>query len=400
MQAVETFPPITGEIYKVSEISQLVKQQIEEQFPLVWITGEISNFAAPSSGHWYFSLKDEAAQIKCACFQAKRLGDVAFGNGQQVIVQGYLSLYTPRGEFQLIVQKMTPAGAGVLALRFEALKQKLAAEGLFESTHKKPLPESIYNIAVITSPTGAAIQDVLTTLTKRFPLVSVTVYPVAVQGEGASREIAKALMAADQHHHDVILLVRGGGSLEDLWSFNEEVVARAIYACETVVVSGVGHEVDFSIADFVADHRAATPTAAAALVTPQKEELLHRLKLYAQRLQRGIEQRFQSYHQTLDRYQIGLKDPAHTIAAGQAKVALLQNKLGNIMAQRLQQYLLRLSKAEQKLIGLDPLAVLSRGYALVQDQDGHIISKAQECPHPATLTLRFQDGERLVETVR
>ena len=251
-------------VYSVSELNQTIRGLLESEFPLIWVEGEISNLAQPSSGHMYFSLKDESAQVRCAMFRGRnQFLRFTPENGQKVVIRARVSLYEARGEFQLIAEHMEDAGAGALQRAFEELKARLAAEGLFDESLKQDIPELPTRIGVITSPTGAAIRDVLSVLQRRFPAIPVLVYPVPVQGDGAAEKIVATLQLASKRKDcDVLLLVRGGGSLEDLWSFNEEIVARAIVASEIPVVCGVGHEVDFTIADFAADVRAPTPSAA------------------------------------------------------------------------------------------------------------------------------------------
>jgi exodeoxyribonuclease VII large subunit len=266
----------------ISQLNRQAKRLLEGNFPSVWVEGEIASLAQPSSGHWYFSLKDNSAQVRCAMFRASN-SRLRFQveAGQQVMARAKLSLYEARGDYQLIVEHMEPAGDGALAKAFEALKNKLQQEGLFAPENKKLLPTISRHIAVITSPTGAAIHDILTVLSRRFPATKVTIIPTAVQGKTAATEIASALNKANElaaedkrFDFDVTLCGRGGGSMEDLWAFNEEVVARAIYNSDLPVISAVGHEVDFTIADFVADERAATPSAAAELLSPDSSEMM------------------------------------------------------------------------------------------------------------------------------
>ena len=274
------------EVFSVARLNREARAILEGHFPLIWVEGELSNLARPSSGHLYFSLKDEQAQVRCAMFKPRnQLLGFKPDNGMQVLARARVSLYEGRGEFQLIIEHMEEAGDGALRRAFEQLKSKLAAEGLFDAAHKKPLPVLPRRIGVVTSPTGAAIRDILSVLKRRFPAIPVLVYPVPVQGQGAAEKIAGAIRLAAQHGEcDVLIISRGGGSLEDLWAFNEEVVARAIYDCALPVVSGVGHEIDFTIADFVADHRAATPSAAAEMVSPDQADWLQQLRGFELRL--------------------------------------------------------------------------------------------------------------------
>src|SRR5262245_24425697 len=253
------------DIYTVSRLNREARGLLEAGLPSLWITGELSNLSRPASGHWYFTLKDEDAQVRCAMFRSRNLAvRVAPRDGLQVLLRARVGLYEARGEFQLVVDHLEEAGEGELRRRFEALKLKLAAEGLFDAGRKRPLPRFPRRIGVVTSPTGAALRDVLQVLGRRFPAVPVLLYPVPVQGAGAAREISAMLQVADRRRDvDVLLLVRGGGSLEDLWAFNDESLARAIAGMGLPVICGIGHEVDFTIADFVADLRAPTPSAAA-----------------------------------------------------------------------------------------------------------------------------------------
>lgn len=285
----------------ISQLNQMVKELLESNLPPLWVEGEISNFARPASGHMYFSLKDEGCQVRTVMFRNRNmLLDFKPENGSHVLAKVRIGFYEARGEFQLIVDRMEEVGDGQLQQKFERLKQKLAAEGLFDEHIKQELPELPERVGIITSATGAAIRDVLSVLHRRFPAIPVAVYPVPVQGETAASEIAKTIqLVSDQQYCDVLLLVRGGGSLEDLWSFNEEIVARAIYDCEIPIVSGVGHETDITIADFAADVRAPTPSAAAELVTPDQYSYLQSFDYYAERLQQLMQQRIDQQGQKL-----------------------------------------------------------------------------------------------------
>ena len=273
------------QVYTVSELNRLARQLLEQDLPRMWVSGEISNLARPASGHLYFSLKDERAQIRCALFRgASRGGSFMPANGMQVLARGRVSLYEPRGDYQLIVDHLEPAGEGLLRRRLEELKQKLAAAGLFDAARKRPLPALPGAIGVITSPSGAAVRDILHILKRRFPAIPVIIYPVQVQGEQAKFDIVKAFeTAARRAECEVLILARGGGSLEDLWAFNEEIVAQAIADSPIPVISGVGHEIDFTIADLVADVRAPTPSGAAELVVPDSRDWLRHLQALERR---------------------------------------------------------------------------------------------------------------------
>ena len=288
-------------IYSVSQLNQSVRLMLENQLGAVWLTGEISNFSQPVSGHWYLSLKDENAQVRCAMFRMKNMR-VSFRptNGMQVLVRANVSLYEPRGDYQLIIESMHLAGEGLLMQQFEALKLKLAAEGLFAQHLKKNLPHFSKAVGIITSKTGAALQDILHILQRRDPSLKIIIYPTAVQGKDAATEIAQMIELANQRQEvDVLIVGRGGGSLEDLWCFNEEMVARAIFHSHLPVISAVGHETDVTIADFVADVRAPTPSAAAELVSRNQTELLQQLQYRRQRLEIALDRLFAEKQQKL-----------------------------------------------------------------------------------------------------
>src|SRR3990172_11056784 len=274
------------DIYSISRLNHEVRGMLEADFPMIWVEGEISNIARPSSGHLYFSLKDETAQVRCAMFRTRsRHIGLNPDNGMQVLARARVSLYEPRGDFQLIVEQMEETGDGALRRAFELLKQRLSAEGLFDPAHKIPLPALPRQIGIITSPSGAAIRDILHVLKRRFPALPVLIYSIPVQGASAAPEIARMInLAAQRNECDVLILARGGGSLEDLWAFNEEMVARAIYHCPIPIITGIGHEIDFTIADFAADVRAPTPSAAAELVSPDRAQMLHVVKNVEARL--------------------------------------------------------------------------------------------------------------------
>ncbi len=290
------------EIFTVSRLNSEVRGLLEESFAYVWVEGEISNFAAPASGHWYFSLKDASAQVRCAMFKGnqRRLGFTP-KDGAHVLIKARVSLYENRGEYQLIAEFMEERGEGKLRRAFDALKKKLEAAGLFSEENKKPLPEFPRCIGVVTSPTGAAIRDILHVLKRRYPCAPVIIYPTLVQGSTAAPAIVKALQTANQRNEcDVLILARGGGSLEDLWPFNEEIVAQAIFQSELPIISGVGHEVDFTIADFVADMRAPTPSAAAEILTPDQAELMQLFAQQRQQLTRATIGKFSAIKQQLE----------------------------------------------------------------------------------------------------
>lgn len=424
-------------VLRVQDLARLTRQLIETSLPLLWVKGEISNLICASSGHWYFSLKDEAAQVRCAMFRARNQSiNWQPRNGAQVEVLALPTLYEARGDFQLTVEQMRPAGLGALFEAFERLKRQLDAEGLFDAARKRPLPAFPRRIGVITSPQAAALRDVLTTLRQRMPSVPVILYPTPVQGEGAAAKIAAALDNASLRAEcSVLILCRGGGSIEDLWAFNEEVVARAIAACRLPVISGVGHETDFTIADFVADVRAATPTAAAQQAAPERTALQQRLRQTEQRLARAQLGQLQRAMQQLDYAQRRLIHPAQRarqqtqhlnqlrqrlLAAARHQLlrqnwrwqqaqqrlsaarpalsvwlerqAQLTVRLRDALPRQLQQRSAQLDARAQHLIYLNPQQVLARGYSLVEDSQGRLVSDAQQLTAGDTLRLRLARG--------
>ncbi|MEE8059344.1 MAG: exodeoxyribonuclease VII large subunit [Pseudomonadales bacterium] len=434
----------------ISQLNRQAKQLLEGNFPSVWVEGEISNLALPSSGHWYFSLKDSQAQVRCAMFRNSN-ARLRFQPevGQQVMVRAKLSLYEARGDYQLIVEHMEPAGDGALARAFEELKNTLQQEGLFDPDNKQKLPALPQHIAVVTSPTGAVIHDILTVLARRFADIPVTIFPTAVQGQGAAQTIAAAIDSANQlategsYNFDVILTGRGGGSMEDLWAFNEEVVARAIYNSHLPVVSAVGHEVDFTIADFVADVRAPTPSAAAELLSPDSRELLQTFNGFEQRLSRQILLQLETQKQQLDWFQSRLRHPGsrlleHSQRLDELELRLInssrsyrqQQQLGiDLLSARLQQqtplhlieqlklkssnYYQRLEQQIQRqlerlqqrlkntmrlLDTVSPLATLNRGYAIVTSAADQVVNDASAVNIGQKITTRLANG-RLDSTI-
>ena len=431
------------EVFTVASLNREARQLIENNFGVIWVEGEISNLARPSSGHLYWSLKDDSAQVRCAMFrQANRSLAFSPENGQQVLARGRVSLYEARGEFQLILDYIEQVGEGLLRRRFEELKRKLAAEGLFAAERKKPLPTLPQRIGVITSPSGAAVRDVVTVLRRRFPAVAVLIYPTAVQGERAAAEIARTLELADRRGDcDLLILTRGGGSLEDLWSFNEEVVARALDALVTPVISGVGHEVDFTIADFVADVRAPTPSGAAELAVPEQSAWLSTLGIFVRRLSRaaaqqlasvrrlldGLAQRLDRSHpgiqlresnQRLDDLELRLRlswqrrlgerrsqlaqlmavlrgaTPRRQLAGMQERYRWSGRALERAIIQLVGHRQVRLELAARALQTVSPLATLERGYSIVVSQsDGSVVTDAATVAPGAGIDVRLAHGE-------
>lgn len=425
-----------------STLNRLVRGLLEDALPLVWIEGELSNVARPASGHLYFTLKDNAAQVRCAMFKPKS-GWLRFKptDGMHVLVRARVGLYEPRGEFQLVAEHMEPAGEGALQREFERLKAQLDAEGLFAQERKRPLPHFARRIGVITSATGAAIRDVLSVMARRWPLVEVDVLPVPVQGREAPPAIVSMLRkAAACGRYDVLLLTRGGGSLEDLWAFNDEQVARAIHASAVPVVSAVGHEIDFSIADFVADLRAPTPSAAAELLVPdilalrrQLEQLHRRLaaiherrlhariqridhllvRLQAQRPQARLARdrdRLQRLHRQLlacrlaqvtrktvhlDRVYARLlaQHPRQRLAMLRQRLAQHALHLRRMTLHKLERERLNLQQTARAMHAVSPLATLERGYAILFDADGKVLRSAQGVAVDTPLKAKLADGE-------
>ena len=379
----------------VSQLLRSVRDTLERRFPLAWVRGELSNWSRAPSGHCYFTLKDETAQVDCVMFRSRVAAlDWEPRNGAQVEARALVSLYEPRGRFQLTVETMRQAGLGALYERFLRLKKKLGEEGLFAPGAKRPLPPHPRCIGVVTSLAAAALRDVLTTIARRNPGLEVIVYPAPVQGDGAAERIAGMLRrAARRAECDVLLLVRGGGSLEDLWQFNEEVLARAIRACPIPVVVGVGHETDFTIADFAADQRAPTPTAAAELVSPSRLQLAALLADCARRLNREMRRRLDYAAQALDASARRLVHPAQRLRAHQQLVAQLSARLGLSFLHSLRACQGRLARLQTGLAGLDPSAVLGRGYSITYNAAGEVLRDAARIRPGDALRTRLANGE-------
>ncbi|MCK1969989.1 MULTISPECIES: exodeoxyribonuclease VII large subunit [Franconibacter] len=434
-------PTQNSGIFTVSRLNQTVRLLLEQEMGQVWISGEISNFTQPASGHWYFTLKDDSAQVRCAMFRnSNRRVTFRPQHGQQVLVRANITLYEPRGDYQIIVESMQPAGEGLLQQRYEQLKQRLAAEGLFDQSLKKPLPSPARQVGVITSKTGAALHDVLHVLQRRDPSLPVVIYPTAVQGDDAPGQIVRAIELANRRDEcDVLIVGRGGGSLEDLWSFNDERVARAIFASRIPIVSAVGHETDVTIADFVADLRAPTPSAAAEIVSRNQLELLRQIQSQQQRLEMAMDYFLASNNQRFTRLQhrlqqqhpqlrlarqqtelVRLKQRLDTaIDARLRRASLHQQRLSQRLSQhtplprihrlqtRLQQHEYRLSQALSARLGasrerfgtlaahleaVSPLATLARGYSVTQAADGKLLKQTRQVQAGDKLTTRLADG--------
>ena len=428
------------DILSVSQLASSVRKTLEQNYPLNWVEGEISNLATPASGHIYFSLKDPNAQVRCAMFKMrKRLLDFEPENGMQVLVRAKVGLYEARGDFQLIIEHMEEAGDGAMRREYEALKRRLRNEGLFESQHKQSIPKIPSQIGIITSPTGAAIHDMLTVLKRRFPSIPVLIYPVAVQGETAAKKISKAIKLANTRNEcDVLIVSRGGGSLEDLWAFNDEHLAHTIFNSKIPIVSAVGHEIDFTIADFVADVRAPTPSAAAELLSPDRNEWLQRLNSLSRRLLASMQNRVSQNSQRIDwlsqritspqqrlkqtsqrihdlqqrilrakdsqhQYKnqklqklhsaLLLHAPENKIKYLQQRQVLLQNRLQqnmkNILQQRNETFLLLCNILD----AVSPLATLGRGYSISRQLDtGELIRDAADIKKGMRIETRLEKG--------
>lgn len=432
----------TPEILSVSQLNQAVSNLLERNFPLAWVSGEISNFTRAASGHWYFTLKDSAAQVRAVMFRGRaQYADFNPKEGDKVEVRALVSLYTPRGDFQLNVESIRRAGVGNLYEAFVQLKNKLAAEGLFDEERKRALPEFPKTIGIVTSPQAAALRDVLIALHRRAPHINVILYPTAVQGEGSAEKIATAIHTASRRAEcDVLLVCRGGGSMEDLWSFNAESVARAIASCSMPVIAGIGHETDFTIADFVADCRAPTPTAAAELAATPRAEWVDALFHYADALTTALRRQLDKLTQTLDWYAHRLQSPAQAIKHQQLRLSAIQSRLHYALhtplnqsrhallqlQERLKSQLpdTRLQKADlsqlsrrlssahnthtaqlrQQLMGLAsqlnllaPQRTLERGYAILQDHAGNILRHPQHITPPQRFTLRLAEGSAEID---
>ncbi|HCG7163104.1 TPA: exodeoxyribonuclease VII large subunit [Vibrio parahaemolyticus] len=429
-------------IFTVSRLNAEVRLLLENEMGIVWLVGEISNFSAPVSGHWYLTLKDSRAQVKCAMFRGNNRR-VTFkpANGNQVLVKARLSLYEPRGDYQLIIESMQPEGDGRLQQEFEELKMKLAAEGLFAQTNKLPLPEHPKRVGIITSKTGAALYDILDVLKRRDPSLPVVIYPTMVQGDDAAIQIAQAIGRANSRNEcDVLIVGRGGGSLEDLWCFNNEILARTIAASQIPIISAVGHEVDMTIADFVADVRAPTPSAAAELVSrdnshkdqslvakqhklasamryylaqqkQQSAQLLHRLErqhpsyqLQHQsqqldeldmRLRRAMQHFIDIRQQAVERkhHRLQLNSPAKHLAQQKSRLERVEHKLLDAMDRKLLTMRHQLAIAAEKLDTVSPLATLKRGYSITQTDQGKVVTSADDVKTGDLLVTRLANGE-------
>ncbi len=395
----------------VSELNRLAREVLEQSFPLFWVSGEVSNFTRAASGHWYFSLKDNTAQVKCVMFKGRNsYVDFIPREGDKIEARATVTLYEARGDFQLTVEFVQKAGLGALFEAFEKLKAKLAHEGLFDAAFKKQIPISPQTIGIVTSPDAAALRDVLTTLKRRNPNIQVIIYPTPVQGKGAAQLIAKAIHSASQRAEvDTLIICRGGGSIEDLWQFNEEVVARAIDDCPIPTISGVGHETDFTICDFVADMRAATPTAAAELACADIRVLQNQLLNLQNRLNKQINFLLNQTAQKLDFLARRLISPKQQIENRAAQIKQLQHRLNLSMQQNMQMHQHKLLRLASSIEQLNPNAVLARGYAIVHSETHQndllnpvpqkLITDAQQINPESRLNITFYKGSAAAKVI-
>jgi len=428
------------QIFSVSELNRSVRQLLEMNLPLLWVEGEISNFAKPGSGHWYLTLKDEQAQVRCAMFRnTNQRVNFKPANGTQVLVRCRAGLYEGRGEYQLIIEHMEEAGFGALQRRFDQLKVQLDSEGLFDQRHKKTMPASVTQVGIVTSATGAAIKDILSVLQRRFPAIKVSIFPTSVQGEQAAGQIIEAIANANRHGHcDALIVGRGGGSLEDLWPFNEEKVARAIFNSHIPIISAVGHEIDFTIADLVADLRAPTPSAAAEVISPDGNEMLNQFLVVEALLVEAEVRKINGFGQQIAHLQKRLQHPGRKLQEQSQHLDHLDIRLGRAMKNKLQEQryrseslrdnLLRQhpgqaikrqklvvintikqlaktvgqqvhdkrTKTEQTMHLLDtvsPLKTLGRGYSVIRDSQGAVIKTINDVKRGDNLKGQVTDGE-------
>jgi exodeoxyribonuclease VII large subunit len=432
----------TPDILSVSQLNTAVSRLLERNFPLAWVSGEISNFTRAASGHWYFTLKDQSAQVRAVMFRGRaQYADFNPREGDKVEVRALVSLYAPRGDYQLNVEAIRRAGVGNLYEAFLRLKQKLTDEGLFDHQRKRPLPAFARTIGIVTSPQAAALRDILSTLARRAPHVEIILYPTPVQGEGSAEKIAAAITVASARNEcDVLLLCRGGGSIEDLWSFNNEAVARALVDCRIPVIAGVGHETDFTIADFVADLRAPTPTAAAELSTIPRAQWLSNLLLHAEDLSQALRRRLNQHAQTLDWHARRVQSPRQAIAHQKLRLATSHHRLlhatmtplttarlaldylqrrlhqqlpdvrdqrsrlfeqtrrlGAVLKKETTAHRQRLRALQAQLGMLDPQRTLERGYAILRDEAGNIVRQPASINAPQRLRLDLAGGSAQID---
>jgi len=383
-------------VYTVAQLSAEIRELLGGGFQDIWVSGEISGVKLAASGHYYFTLKDETSQLRCACFRASaRYLRFKPQDGVAVLARGRIDVYESRGEYQLLVEAIEPQGYGALQLAFEQLKKKLSDEGLFAASRKRPLPSLPRRIGIVTSPTGAVIRDMLQILARRFPGLHIRLYPAQVQGEGSAGQVVEGIdWFSRSGWPDVVIVARGGGSLEDLWTFNEEAVARAIARSTVPIVSAVGHETDVTIADFVADLRAPTPSAAAELVICTRQELFDRIDATARRLEKELRYRLADASRRF--HQQGIERAGSVIhrALGRRlqRVDEMDYRMRERLRDQLQRGRVRSGTLAAKLLLLSPLNILERGYAIVQDEQGRVIKRAEDAPVKSSIGVRLAHG--------
>ncbi len=392
---INSSKPNEAKVFSVKEINRLVRELLEQSFPSFWISGEISNFISASSGHWYFSLKDDEAQVRCTMFKNKNMAaDWTPKNGEKIEAKCFIGLYEARGEYQLNVDLIRHAGAGLLSEAFNQLKERLLKEGLFETSRKKLIPQFPKSIGVISSPTGAAIEDILTTLKRRSPHIPVFIYPSLVQGKEAPVAIVKAIETANiRMECDVLILARGGGSIEDLWAFNEEIVARAIVASKIPTITGVGHETDTTIADFVSDLRAPTPTGAAELVTSHTVELVKTIQVYKNQLNKVMAGVIRELMQKIDYLEKRLISPQQQIQRQKEQIHQYIQRINQSMKNAMILYRLKIDKLKLNFDHLNPHAVLSRGYSIITNVDGQIVNNVNQLKLDDKIRIQLNHGQ-------
>lgn len=386
-----------GKVYSVSSVNQYIKNMFSNEYALsvVFVKGEISNCKYHSSGHIYFTVKDEGSQLACVMFRGDRKGlGFTMENGQEIIVGGSINVYERDGKYQLYAKKIVLAGDGILAERYEQLKKKLESAGYFDPDRKLPIPKYVKRVGIVTAQTGAAVQDMINISTRRNPYVQLILYPAKVQGEGAAETIAAGIQTLDEAKVDVIIVGRGGGSMEDLWAFNEEIVADAVFACRTPVISAVGHETDFTITDFVADLRAPTPSAAAELAVYDVRQVLEELYDYEDRLARSILRQIETYSERLSFLEAKLKSchPEHQIREQRQRLMNLENRLCVVIRQACRDRKHEFALLAGRLDSVSPLKKLASGYAYVSDKDQNMIDSVHRVKKGEEVCVTFADG--------
>ncbi len=386
----------------VSTLNVQIKSLLETTFIQVYVEGEISNITHHSSGHIYFSIKDESSTLSCVMFKGNtKYLKFQLENGQKVVITGNITVYAPRGNYQLLCNKIEPSGQGALAFAFEQLKNKLEAKGYFDGNYKQPLPKYPKKIAIVTSPTGAAVRDIQMIAQRRNPYVQLVLFPALVQGAEAKESIVTALQKMDQMGMDVIILGRGGGSIEDLWAFNEEIVARAVFECQTPIITGVGHETDTTIVDYVADFRASTPSAAAEIAIFSYAEWEDKLRYFDQRFKSEMKRHVQLRSGRLADLQLKFekKNPGAILNAKRMRLLDIDSRMKRLMEDHLNRRVTHLKVAAQRLEGASPLKKMQQGFGFLTDQKGKAVKSINEIESKQILNIELQDGKIKVEVL-